>query len=185
MLAMPNHKVTASNRSSPNPNAPLGVMIQIISLTICCWLETCEWSKIAIIIAEGIRVFLYMSRYDHQRSDVRNILTKEAPNPVVLLLLIDSQTLPKVPLEPWQQQDWQFFVRKFTSFKDGAKAVSRISIDAMYSIASLHQALVTVKSGTSLRPDASITIGEIITIKLSRETGCSEQGSSQANDQRI
>lgn len=49
MLAMPNHKVTASNRSSPNPNAPLGVVIQIIPLelcfTICCWLEICERSK--------------------------------------------------------------------------------------------------------------------------------------------
>ena len=115
----------------------------------------------------------------------RNILTKEAPNPVVLLFLIDSQMLPKVSLEPRQQQNWQFFVRKFTSFQDGADALSRISIDTMYSIASLCQALVTVKSGTSLGPDASITIGEGITIELSRATGCSEGSSQMTGESRI
>jgi hypothetical protein len=72
-----------------------------------------------------------------------------------------------------------FFFRKFTSFTDGADAVSRIAIDAMYSIASLCQASVTVKSGTTLAPDAGITIGEGITIELSETTCCSAEGSSQ------
>jgi hypothetical protein len=66
------------------------------------------------------------------------------------------------------------FVRKFTSFTDGADAVSRIAIDAMYSIASLCQASLTVKSGTSRALDAGITIGEGRTIELSRTAGCSK-----------
>ena len=98
MLTMSNHKAPASNRSSPNPNASFGVMIQIIPLelcfAICCRLETCERSKIAIIVAEGIHVFSYKSRHDHQRSDARNIPTKEPPYSCVYCVPACSSPLP-------------------------------------------------------------------------------------------